>query len=171
MFTISDIDKVLVKYVKKTIHNLKESAKEWGISDVSGFVEKGVWKELVQGFQGLEHKLNTVPCSRGDFAFTTLSFGNCDEGTEEEKRLQRLICEAILHVRKKGHNGVPVVFPKLVYLYSEQQHKTKEQQNLFDLCVECSSKTMYPDYLAIDTEGDVSRIYKKHGVVTSAMGK
>lgn len=170
MFTLPDIDKVLVKYVKKTASNLRETAKEWGIADVEKFVETGIWKELTQGFQSFEHKMNTVPCSRGDFAFTTLTFGCCDEGTDEDKAIQRKVCEAILYVRKKGHNGVPVVFPKLVYLYSEKQHEDAEQQKLFDKCIECSSKCMYPDYLAIDTKGDVSRIYKKHGAVTHPMG-
>ena len=34
--------------------------------------DKDVTRELEQGFQSLELKLNTVPCSRGDFAFTTI---------------------------------------------------------------------------------------------------
>jgi len=39
------------------------------------FAGKEVIRELEQGFQSLELKLNTVPCSRGDFAFTTITFG------------------------------------------------------------------------------------------------
>ena len=70
----------------------------------------------------------------------------------------------------QGKHHRPVVFPKLVYLYSKEQHKRQDMQELFDVAIKCSSKAMYPDYLALDTVGDVSRIFKKHGVATSPMG-
>lgn len=69
-------------------------------------------RELEQGFQSLELKLNTVPSSRGDFAFTTISFAAMPkDATEEEKKIQRLICSVILRTRKNGHANIPVVFP------------------------------------------------------------
>lgn len=34
------------------------------------------------------------------------------DASEEDKRLQRLVATVILNTRKKGHNGIPVVFPK-----------------------------------------------------------
>ena len=48
---------------------------------------RDVVRELEQGFQSLELKLNTVPCSRGDFALTTIRFGewNPELFTEEER--------------------------------------------------------------------------------------
>ncbi len=51
---------------------------------------------------------------RGDFAFTTITFAAMPkDATEEEKRIQRLVCSTILKVRKNGHgeNHVCVVFP------------------------------------------------------------
>lgn len=169
-WTAPEIDSVLIKYAKKTIAIAKSEAENYGIRDVDAYVQDKLWAELVQGFQSIEMKLNTVPCSRGDFAFTTMSFGNVKDS--EDPDLQRVIAKAILYVRAKGQgkHGRPVVFPKLVYLYSEEQHQDIEQQRLFHEAVKCSSKAMYPDYLAIDTVGDVSRIFKKHGVVTSPMG-
>lgn len=169
-WTAPEIDSVLIKYAKKSIAIAKAEAEKYGIRDVDAYVQDKLWAELVQGFQSIEMKLNTVPCSRGDFAFTTMSFGNVKDS--EDPDLQRVIAKAILYVRAKGQgkHGRPVVFPKLVYLYSEEQHQDIEQQRLFHEAVKCSSKAMYPDYLAIDTVGDVSRIFKKHGVVTSPMG-
>lgn len=113
-------------------------------------------------------KLNTVPCSRGDTAFTTLSFGNVDGSVNEE--YQRIICKEILDVRMTGQgNGSPVVFPKLVYLHSDSQHEIKEQSDLYDYAILCSSKAMYPDYLSLD-KGEVGRIFKETGEVVSPMG-
>lgn len=105
--------------------------------------------ELKQGFQSLELKLNTVPCSRGDFAFTTVSFGcwNDPELTDKDKLFLKAVCEAILKTRMNGHgaNHKPVVFPKLVYLYDEDcVGGSIEALDVFELAIECSSKCMYP---------------------------
>lgn len=165
MFTIAEIDKLLVPYAKKTIKTLEDTAKEFGVVDVNKYVEQGLRKELMQGFQSLEMKLNSVPSSRGDFAFTTLTFGNLDG---EDKELQATICHAILDNRMKGQ---PVVFPKLVMLFSwEQNQNCKIQQSVFDKSIECSCKVLYPDYLAIDTVGKVADYYKASGKVVSPMG-
>lgn len=127
-----------------------------------------VHKELRQGFQSLEMKLNSVPSSRGDFAFTTLSFGNLDLPSEKDTYWQQKICMAILNQRM---NGEPVVFPKLVMLFSQEQNDNcKLQQELFDKCIQCSCVNLYPDYLAIDTVGEVSDIYRKYGKVVTPMG-
>lgn len=170
-WTVPEIDKVLVPYAIKTRERLYKEAGDYGIANAASYVRDRLWEELVQGFQSIEMKLNTVPCSRGDFAFTTLTFGNMKDS--EDLEIQQLICKAILHVRQhgQGKHHRPVVFPKLVYLYSEEQHNTLPgMAELFDQAVSCSAKAMYPDYLAIDTVGEVSRIFKTHGVVTSPMG-
>ena len=66
---------------------------------------------------------------------------------EEDKKIQRKICSVIFKTRREGHGGIPVVFPKIVYLFSKEQHKEPEQQKLFEEALECSAKTMYPrDY-------------------------
>ena len=170
-FTIPEIDKVLIKYCKKTLNKQTQLAKEEGVPDdnICNVVWKRLERELDQGLQSLEMKLNSVPSSRGDFAFTTLSFGCVEDSDDSE--IQRLICHKILDTRMFGQKDkAPVVFPKLVYLYSEEQHKTLEQQELFDHVVKCCSVAMYPDVLSLDN-GEVGRLYKETGKVVSPMGE
>lgn len=183
-FTLAELDKVLLPYCKKTYsraYNDFELIAE-GLTDY--FTEEELLKahvyamnavkhELEQGFQALECKLNTIPCSRGDFAFTTITFGQWNS-SKDDGELMRLIGESILKVRMKGHAGKPVVFPKLVYLYdADQVCMDKDSKELFDLAVECSSKCMYPDFLSLRGSKDVNAVaqtYVKHGVITSPMG-
>lgn len=140
--------------------------------DAKCYAYQDLMHELEQGFQSLELKLNTVPCSRGDFAFTTLTFGTWDiellDGLDQE--IMKLIGETILKTRMKGHGGKQVVFPKLVFLYDEDNiNKDEGSKELFELAVECSSKCMYPDYLSLN-HGKVGEIYKRTGAITSPMG-
>jgi anaerobic ribonucleoside-triphosphate reductase len=169
-FTSPEIDKILVPYVKKSYQYYSAEAEKYCIPDdlQNDYINDNVHRDLKQGIQSLEMKLNTVPCSRGDTAFTTLSFGNVDGSVD--KNIQRLICTEILNVRMNGQGGgSPVVFPKLVYLHSEEQHQDEDQKKLFDVAITCSSKAMYPDYLSLD-KGKVGEIYQKYGKVISPMG-
>lgn len=170
-FTIPEVDKILIKYCKKTLEKQTKLAREDGVPEEN--IEKVAWKrlerELEQGLQSLEMKLNSVPSSRGDFAFVTLSFGCVEDSDDSE--IQRLICHKILDTRMFGQKDkAPVVFPKLVYLYSEEQHKTPEQQELFDHVVKCCSVALYPDVLSL-YNGEVGRLYKETGKVVSPMGR
>ena len=180
-FTIPEIDKVLLPYAMKSFdkyrkelaslaENLNVQVAEKSIR-AEEYALKKVNEELHQGFQALELKLNTVPCSRGDFAFTTLTFGEYQGKTIVEKILLKMINHAILDVRMKGHGGKQVVFPKLVYLYNEEH--VKHDSEVFDHCVRCSQKCMYPDYLSLTGDPDnnvVAHTYLNYGVITSPMG-
>lgn len=170
-FTIPEIDKILLPYVKKSYAKHLSIATRYGVVDTHAYAIDRTTDELRQGFQSMELKLNTVPSSRGDFAFTTLTFGNCD--VDDDRFWQVKICETITSTRMNGQgkNHIPVVFPKLVYLYSKEQHqRNADQRELFDSAVKCSSKAMYPDFLAIDTVGVVSDTFKETGLVISPMG-
>lgn len=171
-FTVPDIDKVMIRYVKKSRKELTAKAKKWGIQNVEDFVSSSIHEELRQGFQSIEHKLNNVPSGRGDFAFTTFSFGNVDLQDEDERWIQRSVCSAILNTRMKGTgNGEPVTFPKLVFLHNKEQYDADEKyRKLFDLGIECSSKAMYPDYLSVDGDSYVGDMYRRSGEVVSPMG-
>lgn len=173
-FTLAEIDKVLLPYAKKTYDNaFKKYSEQCNMEyDESCAMAMGDLKrELEQGFQSLELKLNTVPCSRGDFAFTTLTFGTWDVMMDDPNRdIMRMIGETILKTRMKGHGGKQVVFPKLVFLYDEDKIKEDEDhKELFELAVKCSSQCMYPDYLSLN-HGKVADIYKRTGAITSPMG-
>lgn len=164
-FTIPQIDKTLLPYAKKTYdHAFKKYFDQCNMEfdEACAMAVQDLKRELGQGFQSLELKLNTVPCSRGDFAFTTLTFGEWSNDLPEyDKEFLELICETILETRMKGHGGKQVVFPKLVYLYDWEQHGSDEHANVFEKAVECSSKCMYPDFLAINApHGTVSETYR-----------
>lgn len=173
-FTLAEIDKVLLPYAKKTY--FKSFYKYYNACnmtelDANRFAYRDLVHELEQGFQSLELKLNTVPCSRGDFAFTTLTFGTWDiELDDLDQEIMKLIGEIILETRMNGHGGKQVVFPKLVFLYDEDKiNKDERHRELFGLAVECSSECMYPDYLSLN-HGKVADIYKRTGAITSPMG-
>lgn len=166
-FTIADIDKILVKYIKKSFVKHGKEAIKFGVNDPYGYAIHKVEEELEQGFQSLEMKLNSVTSSRGDYSFVTLTFGNLD--VPDDRQYQLMACKAILKNRKKDN---PVVFPKLVQLFSWEQYESiPEAKELFDLSIDCSCKALYPDYLAIDTVGKVADYYKASGKVVSPMGR
>lgn len=173
-FTLAEIDKVLLPYAKKTYDNaFKKYFEQCNMEyDESCAMAMGdLRRELEQGFQSLELKLNTVPCSRGDFAFTTLTFGTWDIMMDDlDRDIMRMIGETILKTRMRGHGGKPVVFPKLVFLYDENKiNEDEDHKELFELAVKCSSKCMYPDYLSLN-HGKAADIYKRTGAITSPMG-
>lgn len=180
-FTIPEIDKILLPYCKKTLTASYDEGMAYSMKekDANDYAWERMLRELEQGFQSLELKLNTVPCSRGDFAFTTLTFGqwsypdevnDCYKFSEDEKQILETICKVILHTRMKGHGGKPVVFPKLVYLYDKDQIANDiHSQRVFDECIRCSCQCMYPDYLSLN-HGKIADIYKRTGAITSPMG-
>ena len=176
-FTIPEVDKVLLPYVYKSLNNNTDRYESKGIDPTLArqLATEDTKKELLQGFQALEGKLNAVPCSRGDFAFTTLTFGQWDIGLPDTaKYWLSEIGKAMLTVRQTGFNGIPVLFPKLVYLYDENQiDKDSYSKELFDESVKCSSKCMYPDYLSLTGSIDknaVAQEYANYGTIISPMG-
>lgn len=176
-FTIPELDKTLIPYCHKSYdHYYNELQEDNPLKTQEFYHERAIAKvkrELEQGFQSLELKLNTVPCSRGDFAFTTITFGTWDCQMEDlDREFARMVGEAILSVRLKGHGGKQVVFPKLVFLFDEDKIETdRDHEILFDKAIKCSSKCMYPDYLSLSSAyGTVSKLYREHGVITSPMG-
>ena len=170
-FTLAEIDKVLLPYAKKTFQKAYDRYCELNCEGAFFEAWEDLERELEQGFQSLELKLNTVPCSRGDFAFTTLTFGTWDIMMDDlDRDIMKLIGEVILDTRMKGHGGKQVVFPKLVFLYDEDKIEAdKDHKELFEKAVECSSKCMYPDYLSLN-HGKVGEIYHRTGAITSPMG-
>ena len=81
----------------------------------------------------------------------------------------------MLNVRRNGQGKKeckkPVLFPKIVFLYDENLHGPgKELEEVFNAGVECSAKTMYPDWLSLSGEGYISEMYQKYGRVISPMG-
>lgn len=179
-FTVPEVDKVLAPYAKKSYqkyyNEYLEIAESYvGESDYSAlekarqYAMKKVKRQFEQGFQGIEYKLNTVGSSRGDYPFITMTFGL---GTDVFEKMASI---TFLEVHKEGQgkkdNKKPVLFPKLVFLYDEELHgEGKELHDVFEAGIECSCKTMYPDWLSLTGEGYVASMYKKYKKVISPMG-
>lgn len=128
-----------------------------------------VRREFEQGFQSWEMKFNSVASSRGDYPFTAITFGL---GTG---KWEVMASSVAMKVRKggQGRDGFkhPVLFPKLSFFYDENIHgENKEFEWLFDEAIECSMKTMYPDFISLTGDGYAPRMYKKYGVAISRMG-
>lgn len=168
-FTLPELDKVLLPYVLKSYQRY--------LSDFDNNKDKAnaaTIRELEQGFQALELKLNTVPSSRGDFAFTTITFGQWNQETGTNRYWLSMIGSTLLKVRQKGYDGVPVVFPKLVYLYDKNLIDTDPYAaDLFTEAIKCSSKCMYPDYLSLTgniEQNQVGMEYHLYNKIISPMG-
>lgn len=176
-FTIPEVDKLLAPYAEKSFKKYyKEYCQIKGldsndttIKDAENWALHKVYRDFEQGFQSWEMAFNSVGSSRGDYPFISTSFG---VGTG---RFERMATEVILKVRAGGQGNEghkrPVLFPKLTFLYDDNLHgKGKELEYLFDIAIDCSSKSMYPDFLSLTGEGYIPSIYKKYGKVVSLMG-
>lgn len=170
-FTVPSVDNILEPYAEKSYRKLKEKYLSLGISEEIAKAEamKDVEKEMEQGFQGWEYKFNTVASSRGDYPFITVTAGT---GTGKFAQMATVV---MLRVRKGGQGKKeckkPVLFPKIVFLYDENLHGPgKPLEYVFEAGVECSAKTMYPDWLSLTGKGYVASIYKRYGKIISPMG-
>ncbi len=170
-FTVPEVDKILAPYAEKTYKTSKEKYLRLAISEEKAEAEAiaDVEREFEQGYQGWEYKFNTVSSSRGDYPFITITFGL---GTS---KFEKMCSKTILKVRREGQGKkdrkVPVLFPKLVFLYTKDLHEVgKENEDVFEEGILTSAKTMYPDWLSLDGDTTVAEMYHKYGKVISPMG-
>ncbi len=170
-FTVPEVDKILAPYAQKTYDRQYDRYICMGLSFEKAREEamKDVQADFEQGFQGWEYKFNTVASSRGDYPFITVTTGL---GTSEFEKMASMAC---LKTRAGGQGKKeckkPVLFPKIVFLYDEELHgEGKILEDLFKAGVECSKKTMYPDWLSLSGDGYVASMYKKYKRVISPMG-
>ena len=167
-FTVPEVDKVLAPYAEKSFNmyydeflKIMPHRYSGDKKDAEEYAMKKVRRDFEQGFQGIEYKLNTVGSSRGDYPFITMTFGL---GTSEFEKMASL---TFLKVHQEGQgkdgNKKPVLFPKLVFLYDEELHgEGKPLHDVFEAGIDCSCKTMYPDWLSLTGEGYVASMYKKY---------
>ena len=181
-FTIPQVDKLLAPYAEKSYWKYR---KEY--ADICGYIEKDnnimvedtssaeewamnkVKREFEQGWQGIEYKLNTVGSSRGDYPFTTMTFGLA---TDKFGKMASITFLKV-HQEGQGKKGFkkPVLFPKLVFLYDSKLHgEGCVNEDVFEAGIECSSKTMYPDWLSLEAGSYIGDMYQKYGEVISPMG-
>lgn len=191
-FTVPEVDKILEPYAeksyKKYVNEYKENAKELLRELHISFVEKAfnpiidklanknstnkVQRDFEQGWQGIEMKLNSVGSSRGDYPFVTMTLGLATS------KFGKMAAISLLKVHSEGQGKKgfkrPVLFPKIVFLYDKNLHGDGSAKypsaDVFNAGLDCSSKTMYPDWLSLTGDGYVAEMYKKYGKVVSPMG-
>ena len=170
-FTVPSADLILEPYAEKSYALYIEKYTSLGLDEEKAkeIAMADTQRDFEQGFQGWEYKFNSVSSSRGDYPFITVTIGT---GTG---RFAKMASITMLNVRKngqgkKGHKK-PVLFPKIVFLYDENLHgEGKPLEDVFEAGIDCSSKSMYPDWLSLTGEGYVPEMYKKYGKIVSPMG-
>ncbi|EET58300.1 anaerobic ribonucleoside-triphosphate reductase [Marvinbryantia formatexigens DSM 14469] len=175
-FTVPEVDKILAPYAEKSYKKYVEEFLKYTDASWEGIQERAkryaldkVKRDYDQGWQGIEYKLNTVGSSRGDYPFVTMTLGL------GQSDFERMCSISLLNVHKEGQgkpgNKKPVLFPKIVFLFDENLHGDgKPCADVFEAGLECSAKTMYPDWLSLSGKGYVASMYKQYGRVISPMG-
>lgn len=175
--TVSQFDKLIAPYAEKSYQQYIKEYKKI-IEDINAsydekkadlYAYNKVKKDMEAGVQSIECRLNSLGSARGDYVFTAITFGL---GTGRWETLFSSVC---MKVRKEGQgrDGFkhPVLFPKLSFFYDENLHgEGKPLEWLFDEAIDCSSKSMYPDFISLTGDGYAPSIYKKYGVPISRMG-
>ena len=181
-FTVPEVDKILSPYAEKSYWKYRKeyakiceniekdnNIKIVNTSNAEEYAIKKIKRDFEQGWQGIEYKLNTVGSSRGDYPFVTMTIGLATD------KFGKMAAITLLDVHKEGQGKKgfkrPVLFPKIVFLYDENLHGPgKPLEDVFEAGIDCSSKTMYPDWLSLTGEGYVPSMYQKYGKVVSPMG-
>lgn len=179
--TICELDKLLNKYAEMSYskyydecvnilkhgNNIELSKEQTAYAE--DYATKKVYRDFEQGFQSWEMRFNSVGSSRGDYPFIAVTIGL---GTS---KFEKMATEVALRTRMNGQGKNQkkkiVLFPKISFLYDEELHgESKPNEDLFKIAIECSCKSMYPDYISLTGEGYIPSIYKKYKVPISLMG-
>ena len=186
-FTVPEVDKILEPYAEKSYQKYMQehyniltdsgiciselNRKEWNEKS-SQYATDKVQRDFEQGWQGIEMKLNSVGSSRGDYPFVTMTIGLATSTLGKMAAISLLK----VHSEGQGKRGFkrPVLFPKIVFLYDKNLHGDGSDKypsaDVFNAGIDCSSKTMYPDWLSLTGDGYVAEMYKKYGKIVSPMG-
>lgn len=183
-FTVPEVDKILEPYAEKSYEKYYqeymkiaddieyEQVLEVHSKKASEYATGKVQRDFEQGWQGIEMKLNSVGSSRGDYPFVTMTIGLATS------KFGKMAAISLLKVHSEGQGKKgfkrPVLFPKIVFLYDKNLHGDGSDKfpsaDVFNAGLDCSSKTMYPDWLSLTGDGYVAEMYKKYGKVISPMG-
>lgn len=183
-FTVPEVDKILEPYAEKSYEKYYqeymkiaddieyEQVLKMHSKKASEYATGKVQRDFEQGWQGIEMKLNSVGSSRGDYPFVTMTIGLATS------KFGKMAAISLLKVHSEGQGKKgfkrPVLFPKIVFLYDKNLHGDGSDKypsaDVFNAGIDCSSKTMYPDWLSLTGDGYVAEMYKKYGKVVSPMG-
>lgn len=183
-FTVPEADKILEPYAEKSYRKYFDEFKDISfcvdsefdndlLNDIADkYATNKVHRDFEQGWQGIEYKLNSVSSSRGDYPFVTITIGLATS------KFGKMAAITLLNVHKDGQGKKgfkrPVLFPKIVFLYDKELHGDGSDKypsaDVFNAGIDCSAKTMYPDWLSLTGDGYVAGMYKKYKKVVSPMG-
>lgn len=183
-FTVPETDKILEPYAEKSYRKYFDEFKDISfcvdsefdndlLNDIADkYATNKVHRDFEQGWQGIEYKLNSVSSSRGDYPFVTITIGLATS------KFGKMAAITLLNVHKDGQGKKgfkrPVLFPKIVFLYDKELHGDGSDKypsaDVFNAGMDCSAKTMYPDWLSLTGDGYVAEMYKKYKKVVSPMG-
>lgn len=170
-FTLPEIDTVLAPYAeksfKKHVQYYLQKGVEFGL--IEEMAHEQTIREIEQGYQGFETKLNTISNSLAQVPFVTISFG-IDTSYWAKK-----IASIILKTREAGmgEDKQTAIFPKLVFIHRKEINGEPGTDNydLYQEAIECSKTRLYPDYLSLDGENNNLReVFDRSGKVVSGMG-
>ena len=146
--------KHLGKYLAASRDKYNKMTADMGLSGAQQeeIVTQLLKKELEAGVQTIQYQINTLMTTNGQAPFVTL-FLEIESGHEYEEEVGLIIEEIIKQriIGIKNEKGVYITpsFPKLVYVLDENNvHTLSKYKHITDLCAECSSKRLYPDYIS-----------------------
>lgn len=159
------IDKGLAQYVKASEDKLKVEAFKWVDENMlSEYVKEKLEKEVYDAMQSLLYQINTLTTSNGQSPFITISLGL------DTSYYGRMITEQYLkvHLEGIGENKATPVFPKVVF-FLEDGVNLKEGDANYDLkklAIQCSTKRIYPDYISVPKNKEITGVSEQALPVT-----
>jgi ribonucleoside-triphosphate reductase len=171
-YSIGDIDSVLAPYAEKSYKNHLEYFKNKGIDGSLSKIlaEEATLREIEQGYQGFETKINTVSNALGQVSFLSVSFGL------DTSKWGRAISKKMLEIRERGidSRGTTAIFPKLIMFVRKEINRNEDSPNhdIYLQAIECSRKRLYPDYLSLDSPetNNLAEVYERSGEAVTPMG-
>jgi len=164
------IDKGLAQYVKASEDKLKVEAFKWVDENMlSEYVKEKLEKEVYDAMQSLLYQINTLTTSNGQSPFITISLGL------DTSYYGRMITEQYLkvHLEGIGENKATPVFPKVVF-FLEDGVNLKEGDANYDLkklAIQCSTKRIYPDYISVPKNREITGVSEQALPVTPMGGR
>ena len=138
---------------------------------VDKITEERLRKEIADGVQTIQYQVITLMTTNGQAPFISIFMYLGEVKDKQTQKDLALIIEEVLRQRIKGvknENGeyVTPAFPKLLFVLEESNiRKDGEYYYLRKLAVECSAKSLVPDYIS-----DKKMIELKEGNCFPAMG-
>ena len=161
--TIAHMDIGLAKYVKASHQKLMLEREKYNLPH--SWVTEKLEKEVYDAMQAFLYQVNTLTTTNGQSPFISISIGS---GTGY---CERLITKKYLevHMAGLGKDKITPVFPKVIFMLEDGVSMRPGDINydLKKLSIECSVQRIYPDYLSVPLNREVTG---STGTAVSPMG-